>query len=115
MNKAELQSEIARLRAQQDNAKQDEIFSGLSSEERAAYDARAERIRELDVKLDEISIAEQASAAQRHEWNKLAETDSPQEGQRQPYRDRERDSIRAFTTLRQTRRLKPSADPRRRN
>lgn len=70
MNKRELQSEVTRVRAQQLKARQDEVFGGLSSEEKAAYDTRADRIRELDAEIEAGLLADEASASQRREWNK---------------------------------------------
>ena len=36
-------------------------------------------------------------SAQRHQWNKESQTDTPQNEARQPYRTREQDSTNAFT------------------
>lgn len=84
MKKRELQFEVMRLRAQQDEARNKEVFGGLSSKEKADYDTMSDRIRELDSQLVAITLVDQASAAQRREWNERAETDNPQERQRQP-------------------------------
>jgi len=58
-----LQSELTRLRKQQAKARQDEVFGGLSRAERAEYDARANRIHEVETELEtkpaERTIAEQ--------------------------------------------------------
>jgi hypothetical protein len=40
--------ELVRLRKLQLKALQNEIYGGLSHQEKAAYDTRAERIRELE-------------------------------------------------------------------
>jgi hypothetical protein len=97
MNKREMQSELTRLRVQQLKARQDEMFGGFSSEEKTAYDTRANRIGELDAELEGNAVADEASAAQRRGWNKQAESDTPQSEAHQSYRNRERDSSRAFT------------------
>jgi hypothetical protein len=41
-------AELARLLRQQRQARQDEVFGGLSHTEQAEYDSRAKRIHELD-------------------------------------------------------------------
>jgi len=46
-----LQSELTRLRKQQAKAQQDEVFGGFSLAERAEYDARTNRIHDLEVEL----------------------------------------------------------------
>ena len=40
--------ELVRLRKLQLSALENEVYGGLSHQEKAAYDARAERIRELE-------------------------------------------------------------------
>lgn len=110
MNKRELQSEVLRLRAEQFKARQDEVFGGLSSEERADFEKRADRIRELDAEIEAHLLADEASAAQRRDWNKQAETDTPQSESRQSYRNRERDSSRAFRDSRKNGNSKPASD-----
>jgi len=47
-----LQSELTRLRKQQAKARQDEVFGGLSRAERAEYDARADRIHDVETELE---------------------------------------------------------------
>jgi hypothetical protein len=42
------ETEISRLRKQQDQARHDEVFGGMSPEERAAYDIRRVRLQELE-------------------------------------------------------------------
>jgi hypothetical protein len=49
------QLELDRLRQQQSKARQDEVFGGLSKAERAGYNARQDRIRELERDLPELS------------------------------------------------------------
>jgi len=71
-------TELARLREEQRQAGQDEVYGGFSKSERAAYDTRAERIRELDAQL-----------LTRRERNRKSETDTPQSQGRQPYSSRE--------------------------
>jgi hypothetical protein len=45
------QSELQRLRKDQSKARQDEVFGGLSLAERAEYNAKAERIHELESEI----------------------------------------------------------------
>ncbi len=45
------EAEISRLRKEQTKARHDEVFGGLSLEERAAYDIRQDRIQELERRL----------------------------------------------------------------
>jgi hypothetical protein len=47
------QLELDRLRKQQAKARADEVFGGLSSEERVTYDLRQDRIRKLEHDLSE--------------------------------------------------------------
>jgi hypothetical protein len=90
-------SELARLRKQQRQAQQDEVYGGFSQSERVEYGRRAQRIHELGVQLQTLVFSEQAATKQRREWNKKSETDTPQSEGRQPYRTREEDSPNAFT------------------
>src|SRR6516164_1683405 len=88
-------SELKRLRNEQDKTRRDEVFGGLSQKEWAEYYVKSDRIHQLESEIrasaaaDEISKS--ARANQRIEWNKRAETDTPQVEARQPYRSRERD------------------------
>ena len=52
MANQKLQSELTRLRKQQAKARQDEIFGGFSRAERAEYDARANRIHDVETELE---------------------------------------------------------------
>jgi hypothetical protein len=45
------QSELLRLRNEQAKTLHDEVFGGLSSTERATYNRKQDRIRELDAQL----------------------------------------------------------------
>ncbi|MGA2413262.1 MAG: hypothetical protein ABSF59_02375 [Candidatus Sulfotelmatobacter sp.] len=45
------QTELARLRQEQSQTRQDEVFGGLSCEERGAYELKAKRIRQLEREL----------------------------------------------------------------
>jgi hypothetical protein len=72
-----LQSELTRLRKQQAKARQDEVFGGLSRAERAEYDARANRIHDVETELElhtrpaePGSSSDRLAAAQRREWEK---------------------------------------------
>jgi hypothetical protein len=44
-------AELARLRKEQSKTRQDQIFGGISSAERSAYENKADRIRELEFQL----------------------------------------------------------------
>ena len=78
-------------------ARQDEVYGGFSESERAEFDSRAKRIKELETQLKTLTSADEVAAEQRREWNKKPETDTPQSEARQPYRNREKDSTNAFT------------------
>ena len=45
------QAEMLRLRQEQAQARRNEIFGGLTSEERAAYEIKQKRLRELEHQL----------------------------------------------------------------
>jgi hypothetical protein len=94
--KEEPESELKRLYAEQAKTRQDEVFGVLSPAERAAYNARTERINELVIALAAIAgvkkSRQQAKADQRGQWNKESETDTPQSEAHQTYRSRENDS-----------------------
>ena len=47
------QLELERLRKQQAKARADEVFGGLTTEERAVYERRQRRLRELERELPE--------------------------------------------------------------
>ncbi len=53
MKYATPEDELIRLRKQQSKTRQDEVFGGLSPEERTTYDIRENRIHELDRDLPE--------------------------------------------------------------
>ncbi len=96
MPKEEPKSELKRLRKERDKTWRDEIFGGLSLAEQAECDRKSKRIQELEIELhgrgtDEKRV-EAATAAQRLQWNKRPETDTPQGEAHQPYRRREKDS-----------------------
>jgi hypothetical protein len=90
-------TELARLRDEQQQARQNEVYGGFSESERAEYDARGERIHELGTQLQTPTPADQAAAEQRGEWNKKSETDTAQSEGPQPYRNREADSTNVPT------------------
>ncbi|MCU1304924.1 MAG: hypothetical protein JWQ87_5208 [Candidatus Sulfotelmatobacter sp.] len=94
--KKQFQTELALLRSEQRKARQNEVFGGLSKTEQAEFNSRAERIRALESAIE----ASAGSAEVTHRWNKDAETDIPRSEDRQPYRSRETDSIKAFTSSR---------------
>jgi hypothetical protein len=110
-----IHSELVRLRRLQSDARYSEIFGGFSRAERYEYEARAKRIRDLEVEfqLGEVAAHSGVSAAaeQRREWNKTSETDTPQNEARQSYRNREMESSNAFTdSLKTGRRNQPKSD-----
>jgi hypothetical protein len=92
--------ELNRLRVEQRKAREDEVFGGLTLSERIAFNARAKRINELEIDLATIAFAKKsvqsANANQRDQWNKEAETDTPQGEAHQPYRTRENESANPF-------------------
>jgi hypothetical protein len=45
------QTELARLRREQSQTRQEEVFGGLSLEERVEYDLKGDRIRQLEREL----------------------------------------------------------------
>ena len=103
-------SELARLRKEQRQARQDEVYGGFSKSERAEYDSRAERIHELDSQLLTKTSADEAASEQRREWNRKSETDTAQSEGRQPYRNRGADSTNALTDSLKTGRTQQSAN-----
>jgi len=52
MRKESIQVELTRLQKEQANTRRDEVFGGLSPEERSAYDFRQSRICELEHDLE---------------------------------------------------------------
>jgi hypothetical protein len=90
------ESELKRLRAEQNKTRQDEVFGGLSPAERAEYEEKSERIHELEREVLASAVAEKSSrsakAEQQLQWNKEPETDTPQAVAHQPYRSREKGS-----------------------
>jgi hypothetical protein len=113
-----LQSELTRLRKQQAKARQDEVFGGLSRAERAEYDARANRIHDVETELElhtgpaePGSSSDRLAAAQRREWEKESAIDTPQSESHQPYRSQERDSANVFADPLKTGRGKRKDDP----
>jgi hypothetical protein len=61
--------ELERLRRQQAKTRADEVFGGLSWAERAAYDLRQCRIRELEHDLSERSGEEEPQRDRDVAWN----------------------------------------------
>jgi hypothetical protein len=51
MAKEQHESELKRLRTEQNKTRQDEVFGGLSSAERAKYDGKSERIHKLESEI----------------------------------------------------------------
>ena len=88
-------AEVLRLLREQNKARKDEVFGGLSAAERADYNRKAARILELESCLGgDIFRSRSAEAAARRSdgWDQTSETDTPQSNARQPYRDREKDA-----------------------
>jgi hypothetical protein len=52
------QSELRRLRKDQNKARQDEVFGGLSPAERAEYSGKEERIHKLEGEIQANAVAE---------------------------------------------------------
>jgi hypothetical protein len=101
MPKEDPKSELKRLRKERDRTWRDEIFGGLSLAERAECDRKSKRIQELEIELQARAVdkksSEAATAAQRLQWNKRPETDTPQGEPHQPYRRREKGSASRST------------------
>jgi hypothetical protein len=74
--------ELSRLRKEQSDNRVEEVFGGFSRTERAAYDRKEERIRELESEVQASAVAKKhsqsAKAEKRLGWIKPSETDSPQ-------------------------------------
>jgi hypothetical protein len=51
-------SELTRLRKDQNKARQDEVFGGLSPAERTEYKGKAERIHKLESEIQASAVAE---------------------------------------------------------
>ena len=51
------QSELTRLRKEQNKARQNEVFGGLSPAERAEYNGKAERIHDLESEIQASAVA----------------------------------------------------------
>jgi hypothetical protein len=117
MANQKLHSELTRLRREQSKAREAEVFGGFSRAERGEYEARANRIHDVEIELDHTKPAERDSssdmraAGQKREWDKTSETDTPQSNAHQPYRSREKDSANAFTDLLKTGRGKRKNGP----
>jgi hypothetical protein len=111
MAKEKPESELKRLRKEQNKTLQDEVFGGLSPAERSEYDRKTKRINELESERQASAVAERSSesakAEQRLQWNKEPETDTPQGEAHQSYRSREKDSTdRSTDSIRQRGRVK---------
>jgi hypothetical protein len=107
MAKEKPESELKRLRTEQNQTRRDEVFGGLSPAERAAYDRKSKRIYELESQIHASAVAKKsprsAQAEQRLQWNKEPETDTPQGEAHQPYRSREQGSTGSSTDSRRQR------------
>lgn len=80
MAKENPESEVKRLRKEQNEALDDEVFGGLSPSERAQYDRKIKRINELTIQLAASAGAKKSSQSvkpeQKRQWNKEPETDT---------------------------------------
>jgi hypothetical protein len=96
VEKETLESELARLKKEQRKTRENEVFGGLSINERAVYNEKSARIDELKT---EIQASEEKSPSskseQRRYWNKNTETDTHQSEAHQPYGSREKESTNA--------------------
>jgi hypothetical protein len=89
--------ELEQLLKEQQKARRDEVFGGLSPAERAEYEGRAARILELESVIQASAVSKKktslsAKAEQARQWNKEPEADTPQAEAHQPYRSREKGS-----------------------
>jgi hypothetical protein len=91
-----LESELKRLKQEQRQTREDEVFLGLTPAERAVFKEKLARINSLEIKIQTMARAEAKSrsiqAEQRGHWNESAETDTPQTEARRSYRGRETES-----------------------
>jgi hypothetical protein len=55
------ETELKRLRTEQNKTRQDEVFGGLSRAEQAEYNRKADRIHELEGKIQARAVAEKSS------------------------------------------------------
>jgi len=67
------QSELTRLRKEQNKARQNEVFGGLSPAERAEYNGKAERIHKLESEIQASTVAEKrlqlVKSEEHNQWN----------------------------------------------
>lgn len=107
MAKEKPESELKRLRTEQSKVRQDEVFGGLSPAERAVYNAKADRINQLEIELTASSLrnksSQSAKAEESRQWSKDPETDTPQAEPRQSYRSREQELTDNSTASRRKR------------
>lgn len=99
MAKEKPESELTRLRVEQEKTRRDEVFGGLSPAERTEYEKKADRIRTLESQIQASAVAKKSSqnatATRRRQCKIKSETDSPQGEVRQPYGSREKGSTDA--------------------
>ncbi len=89
------QSELTRLRTEQEKTRRDEVFGGLTPAERAEYKRKSERIDKLESEIQASAVAEKTSHVRRQ---------SRTQGEaHQPYRKREKDSTGRSTDSRSQR------------
>jgi hypothetical protein len=82
MAKEKPESELTRLRKEQNKTQQDEVFGGLSPAERAEYNGKAQRINELEIALTTSAGAKKSSQSAKAE----SQIDIPQAEAHQSYR-----------------------------
>jgi hypothetical protein len=79
MDRETPQVEVLRLLRELHKILQDEIFGGLSLAERADYDRKANRISELELLLETISLSffSEPNSNNSGAWDKISETGTP--------------------------------------
>jgi hypothetical protein len=109
------QTELARLLTEQETARRDEVFGGLSPAERAEYARKAKRINDLEIELRTSTVVKKSfpsvRAEQSRQWDRTSETDTPQAEAHQPYRSRETGSTDANTESSGSNRSKEKNEP----
>ncbi len=112
MPKEKADSEVKRLRKEQEKTRRDEVFGGLTNAERSEYERKSDRIHELESKIS-VKSAASAKAEQKLQWNRDSETDTPQGEAHQPYHSREKYSTDSSTESRRQRKPKKAPEEKR--
>jgi hypothetical protein len=71
-------SELVYLLEEQSKTRRDEVFGGLSEQERSEYNGRAERIHELDAQLQRMANTDR-DAAEQTRGEQESQTETPSE------------------------------------